>query len=154
MNDQKLHFLKAEFIPLLSNLKPGEKGKWGVMNSQQMVEHFADSVKNASGKLQLPKLNEGERLEKSRQFLMSELPFKENIKNPLINEQGEPLRKPDMQSAIRKLQEELDYFFEVFENNPALTTHNAFFGELDYAMNIQLLHKHAQHHLRQFGLIE
>jgi len=102
----------------------------------------------------LPVVNSGERLEKSREFLMTEKQFKENTKNPLIPETPFPLRKANMNAAIEKLQEELDYFFQVFENNPSLKTSNPIFGELDYAMNVQLLHKHALHHLRQFGLVE
>jgi hypothetical protein len=146
-------FLKNSFIPLLKKLKAVDKGSWGVMDAQQMVEHFTDAVKNASGKLILPVLNEGERLQKSRDFLMSENPFKENTDNPLIPKEGIPHRQPDLQAAINKLQKELDYFFETFEKNTGLKTGNAFFGQLDYNMNVQLLHKHALHHLRQFGLV-
>ena len=152
MIKEKEDFLKNDFISLLKKLKAEDKGQWGIMNAQQMIEHFADAVKNASGKLILPVLNEGERLQKSRDFLMSENPFKENTDNPLIPKEGIPHRQPDIQSAISKLQKELDYFFEAFEKNPDLKTNNAFFGELDYKMNVQLLHKHALHHLRQFGL--
>jgi hypothetical protein len=152
MDFAKENFLKKDFIPLLEKLEGNEKGNWGVMNAQQMIEHFADAVKNASGKLILPALNEGERLQKSRDFLISEIPFKENTKNPLIPEKGIPLRQPNVKAAINKLQIELDYFFKVFDNDPKLKTGNAFFGELDYAMNVQLLHKHAIHHLKQFGL--
>ena len=57
-----------------------------------------------------------------------------------------------MKSAVEKLQSELDYFFDVFKKDPSLKTKNAFFGELDYEMNIQLLNKHFRHHLKQFGL--
>ncbi len=152
MDDGKLNFLKNEFIPRLQKLESTAKGNWGVMNGQEMVEHLCDAVKNASGRLVVPLLNQGERLEKSRQFLESEKPFKENTKNPLIADPF-PLRKPNMQAAIGKLTQELDYFFLVFENNPSLTTLNPIFGELDYTQNIQLLHKHAMHHLRQFGLV-
>ncbi len=149
----KEDFLKNEFVPLLRKLKGDEKGNWGIMDAQQMIEHFADAVKNASGKLILPSLNSGEKLEKSREFLMSENPFKENTANPLIPKEGIPHRQPDLSSAIDKLQKELEHFFWVFEKNPGLQTDNAFFGKLDYNMNIQLLHKHALHHLRQFGLV-
>ena len=124
-----------------------------MMDAQQMVEHFTDAVKNASGKLILPGLTGGEKLAKMRLFLLSEEPFKENINNPLIPAEGIPHRQKDLPSAINKLQSELNYFFEVFQKNPGLKTGNAFFGELDYDMNIQLLHKHAWHHLRQFGLV-
>jgi len=137
---------------MLKKLKADKKGNWDIMNAQQMIEHFADAVKSANGKLVLPLLNEGERLQKSREFLMSDDPFKENIKNPLIPEEGFKLRKPDMESAINKLQKELDYFFEIFEKHPDIKIGNPFFGQLDYNMNVQLLHKHAMHHLKQFGL--
>lgn len=152
VNRDKEYFLKQEFIPLLQTLDADAKGNWGVMNSQQMIEHFADAVMNASGKLNLPKVNEGERLQKSREFLMTEIPFKENTKNPLLNEQPEPLNQLTIQNAIEKLQQELNYFFEVFEKDPGSTTQNPFFGELNYEMNVQLLHKHAKHHLKQFGI--
>jgi hypothetical protein len=154
MNEEKKKFLQEDFIPLLQKSDANAKGKWGVMNDQQMVEHFADAVKNASGKLILPVVNTGERLEKSREFLMTEKQFKENTKNPLIPETPFPLRKANMNAAIEKLQSELNYFFQVFDNNPNLKTSNPIFGELDYTKNVQLLHKHALHHLRQFGLIE
>lgn len=152
MLQQKEAFLKNEFIPLLQKLDPQTPPQWGIMSPQQMVEHFADAVKNASGKLILPILNEGERLEKSRRFLLSETPFQQNIDNPLIPKEGIPHRQPGMAEAIDKLQNELNYFFEEFKKNPELQTGNAFFGQLDYRMNIQLLHKHALHHLRQFGV--
>jgi hypothetical protein len=154
MNEEKKKFLKEDFIPLLQKLDANAKGRWGVMNGQQMVEHFADAVKNASGKLILPVVNTGERLEKSREFLMTEKQFKENTKNPLIPDTPFPLRKANMNAAIEKLQDELNYFFQAFENDANLKTDNSLFGELDYAMNVQLLHKHALHHLRQFGLVE
>jgi hypothetical protein len=152
MNISKENFLKKYFVPLLHKLRGDEKGKWGIMNAHQMVEHFADALQNANGKLVLPLLNRGEKLIKYREFLMTEEPFEGNIQNPLIPEGGVPLRKPDIQSAINKVQRELNYFFELFEKHPGLKTFNAFFGELDYKMNVQLLHKHAMHCLKQFGL--
>lgn len=154
MNQDKINFLKNDFIFLLKHLAPDAKGSWGVMNGQQMVEHFVDVVKNASGKLKLPMVNQGETLEKARAFMFSEKPFAANIKNPFISETPPPPKKATMQGAIEKLQKELNYFFEVFENDSELKTHNAFFGELDFAANVHLLHKHAMHHLRQFGLVK
>ncbi len=153
MNDQKKEFLQNEFIPLLQKLHSEDKGNWGVMNAQHMVEHFDDAVKNASGKLALPVLNEGETLVKYREFLMSENPMREGTKNPLMPEEPAPLRQPDMNSAIAKLQLEMDYFFMVYERDSALKNNNPFFGELDYSQQVQLLHKHAMHHLKQFGLV-
>ena len=56
--------------------------------------------------------------------------------------------------ADQKLQQELTYFFETFNNNPLLQTSNPFFGDLTYQQNVQLLYKHSRHHLTQFGLLE
>lgn len=153
MQNEKAAFLKNKFVPLLNELTPQSKGNWGIMNSQQMIEHFADALKNASGKLLLPSIAKDEQLEKNRTFLFSEHLFRENTENLLLPKDGLPLRQKDLPAAINKLQQELDYFFEAFEKNPSLKTSNAFFGELDYSQNIQLLHKHAMHHLKQFGLV-
>ena len=153
MQNEKEDFLKNRFVTILSKLDPNTKGSWGVMDAQQMVEHLADALKNASGKLQLPSLATGDQLEKNRTFLFSEHPFKENTDNPLIPKEGLLHRQKDLAASINKVQQELNYFFGAFESNPALKTTNAFFGELDYNQNIQLLYKHAMHHLKQFDLV-
>lgn len=149
----KEDFLKNDFVSLLEKLNADQKPGWGTMSTQQMVEHLADSVKIASGKLTLPVLQEGEKLQKSREFLMSEAPLNENIANPFIPKEGIPHRQPDLQAAIKILKKELDHFFLVFDKDPELKTGNMFFGQLDYQMNIRFLYKHAIHHLRQFGLV-
>jgi len=150
----KLNFLKNDFIFLLKHLAPDARGKWGVMNGQQMVEHFSHAVRNATGKLKLPIVNEGEKLQQYRTFLMSEAPFPENTKNSLLKETPEPLKHPTMQNAIEELQQEFNNFFQDFEKEPDKTTMNPFFGELTFEQNIRLLYKHAQHHLKQFGLVK
>ena len=152
MNEEKKKFLQHEFIPLLENLHAEDKGRWGVMNAQQMVEHFAEAVKNASGKLVLPVLNEGETLVKYKEFLMSDHPFKEGTKNPLMSEEPASLRQADIKAAVAKLQSELNHFFNVYEEDVNVKNNNPFFGELDFSGQVQLLHKHAMHHLKQFGL--
>ncbi len=154
MNPDKLLFLKNDFLLLLQSLEADAKGQWGLMNGQQMVEHFVDVVKNASGKLQLPLISNDVEQEKMKAFLFSEKPFAQNVRNPYMSEQPRPVRQPNIQAAIGKLKEELVYFFEAFENDASLTSINPFFGELDYSGNVQLLYKHALHHLNQFGLIK
>jgi hypothetical protein len=68
-----------------------------------------------------------------------------------LPEEPLPLKKHTIQAAIGKLQEELIYFFEVFDKNAGLKTVHPAFGELDFTENIQVMHKHAVHHLKQFG---
>lgn len=154
MNLEKIRFLKDDLIFLLKHLAPDAKGAWGAMNGHQMVEHLVDVVRHASGKLELASINKGERLEKARTFMFSDQPFAENIRNPYMSETPPPPRKPTIQASIEKLQQELNYFFDVFEKKPGFTTLNAFFGDLDFDGNVHLLYKHSRHHLRQFGLLK
>ena len=152
MSFEKEIFLRTGLIPCLQRLNPSTLPAWGKMNVQQMIEHFADAVMNASGKLKLPAVNEGEKLEKFRQFLMSEKPFLPDTRNPLMGDEPAPPRCNTVQASIGKLKEELIYFFDLFEKNPQLKTLNPFFGQLNFEENIRLLYKHAIHHLKQFGV--
>ena len=124
------------------------------MNVQQMVEHYAgDAVRNASGKLKIDQvLTPPENLQRMREFMMSDRPFHENTKNPLMGTEPAPVHFKTVQAAIGALQQELIYFFETFEKNPQLITRNPFFGDLNFEQNVQLLYKHAIHHLKQFGV--
>jgi len=69
-----------------------------------------------------------------------------------MGEEPAPLRYKTVQGAIGALQQELIYFFEAYEKNPAMIIRNPFFGDLNFEQNVQLLYKHALHHLRQFGV--
>jgi hypothetical protein len=153
MSLEKENFLRTKLISCLQRLDPATPPKWGKMNVQQMIEHFGgDAVRNASGRLKIDSiLTPPEQLEKMREFLMSEKPFKENTNNPLMGEEPLPPRYQTVQAAIGALQQELIYFFEAYETNPDLIIRNPFFGDLNFEQNVQLLYKHALHHLRQFG---
>lgn len=154
MSFEKENFLRTRFISYLQRLNPATAPHWGNMNLQQMVEHFADSVRWANGKIKHEKINTPlERLQAYREFLMSDKPFKANTKNPLLNEKPDPVRHKTTQAAIGELHQELICFFELFEKNPQLIIRNPIFGDLNFEQNIQLIHKHALHHLKQFGVV-
>ena len=152
MNFQKENFIRTKLISLLQKIPDGTQPLWGKMNLQQMIEHFSDVVMVASGKIKLPIKTPADKLPRFREFMMSEKPFKENTKSPVLPEEPLPLKKNTKEAAIGKLQEELIYFFEAFEKNPGLITTHPVFGELNFEENIQAMYKHALHHLRQFGI--
>lgn len=154
MSLEKENFLRTRLIGYLQRLDPSTKPKWGKMSVQQMIEHYAvDAVKNACGKLKFDQiLTPPERLEGMREFMMSDKPFKENTKNPLLGEDPAPTYFKTVQAAIGALQQELIYFFEAYEKNPQMVIRNPFFGDLNFDQNVQLLYKHAIHHLKQFGV--
>jgi hypothetical protein len=153
MSIEKENFLRTKLVTYLQRLDPATPPRWGKMNVQQMIEHYAgDALRNANGGLKIVDIiTPPENLDRMREFMMSNKPFKENTKNPLMAEEPAPLRYKTVQGAIGKLQQELICFFEVFEKNPVLITRNPFFGDLNFDQNVQLLYKHAIHHLRQFG---
>jgi hypothetical protein len=154
MSIEKENFLRTRLVLLLQQLPPDTEARWGKMNVQQMIEHLGgDAFRTASGRLVFEKiLTAPEQLGRMRAFMMSEKPFKENIANPLMGADPLPQRYKTVQGAIGALQQELINFFEVFEKNPLLITRNPFYGDLNFDENVQLLYKHALHHLRQFGV--
>lgn len=154
MNFEKENFLRTRLVFYLQRLDPATPPRWGKMSVQQMIEHFAeDAMQNASGRLKTDQIiTPPDHLVRLREFMMSEKPFKENTKNPLMGEEPAPARYKTVQGAIGALQQELIYFFEAYEKDPGLVIRNPFFGDLNFDQNVQLLFKHALHHLRQFGV--
>ncbi|MDQ3682819.1 MAG: hypothetical protein M3352_07080 [Bacteroidota bacterium] len=154
MTSNKIDFLKKDFLSYLKSVDSVTPPVWGKMSLQQMVEHYTDYVKIASGKIPNTKLLTPEdQVQKAQAFLMSDKPFKENTPNPLLPEVPPPVRNISMEEALKELETEIDFFFSVFKENNQQRTLNPFFGDLNFEQNVQLLHKHAVHHLRQFGVM-
>lgn len=155
MSFEKENFLRTRLVHYFQQLDPSTPPGWGKMSVQHMIEHYAgDAVRNASGRLKIDKIiTPPENLKRMRDFMMSDRPFRENTKNPLLGEEPASLHYHTVQAAIGALQQELIYFFESFAKDPQLITRNPFFGDLNFEQNVQLLYKHALHHLRQFGVV-
>lgn len=149
----KLQFLLQEYAPLLSSIDESTQPLFGKMNVQQMVEHMSDSVQIANGKVLKVNTQPNELTEKMKAFMMSDRSFKDNTPNPEMPAIPLPLRNSTMEEAIEELQNELKVFENYFIQNPSITLTNPFFGDLNFAEWTHLLHKHATHHLRQFGVI-
>ncbi|HKZ67820.1 MAG TPA: hypothetical protein VJ111_15750 [Chitinophagaceae bacterium] len=154
MSFEKENFLRTKLVRYLQQLDPATPPRWGKMNVQQMIEHLGgDAIRNANGRLIIDTIvTPPENLQRMREFLMSDKPFRENMKNPLMREEPGPLRYKTVQAAIGALQQELIYFFEAFEKDQNFITRNPLFGDLNFEQSVQLLYKHALHHLRQFGV--
>jgi len=153
MIQEKAEFLRYRFIALLKQIPTDRPPHWGKMTLQQMIEHFSDSVRIASGKtVHTDFVYPPDRLQKNREFVLSEKPFRENTVNPLMPEVPAPVINVSKEEAVDELQNEINFFFTVFEKNNLQVTRNPFFGDLNFEENVHLLHKHAAHHLRQFGV--
>jgi hypothetical protein len=153
MNTEKTEFLRIRLVPLLRQIPTETKPAWGKMTLQQMVEHFTDAVRIASGRtVHTEIVTPPEQLPRYRDFIMSEKPFRENTVNPLMPELPAPVINTSLKEALDELEEEISLFFEVFEKNKLQQTRNPIFGDLDFEQNVHLLYKHGLHHLRQFGV--
>lgn len=152
--DQKASFLKNDYTKFLAGIAPGTAPRWGKMNVQQMIEHMSEYIGHAYGKVIFEVLTPEEHLPKMRSFLLSEKPFRENTPNVLLPDTPPPVRHAAISAAIAELQEEVVLLTEQFAQEPGKIVVNPFFGALDYDLTVRLLHKHAWHHLRQFGVAE
>ena len=152
MQAEKNDFLKYRFVPLLRQIPSDTPPAWGKMTLQQMIEHFADYMRIASGKtVYTDIITPPGNLQRMRDWVMSDKPFRENTANPLMPEVPAPVRNPSVEDALKELDTEMKYFFTVFEQNNLNTTRNPFFDVLNFEQNVQLLYKHVLHHLKQFG---
>lgn len=149
---EKAYFLRNEYIDKLRSIDPAAKGQWGKMNAAQMIEHMSYSFRQANGKDLYTCVTPEENLPRMQAFLTSEKPFRENTPNQLLPDEPEPPKQATIEEALAELKGEIDDFFKAFEEAPDRIITNPFFGDLGYDMWVQLLYKHAWHHLRQFGI--
>lgn len=149
---EKINYLENDFTQFLQTLDANAKGKWGVMNAQQMVEHMSYSLRDANGKSLKRIVTPLEHLPKYKEFAMSDKPFRENTKNMELPETAIPVKHSSMQNAIEEMKMEWNDFKKVFEDNPNKTITNPFFGDLNFEESVYLLHKHAMHHAKQFSV--
>lgn len=147
----KLDFLQHRFVTIIASLPPDTTPRWGKMNLQQMVEHMTDSIQIATEKIKPNYHQTTEVTEKMKSFMMSEKPFRENTPNPLMSETPLPTRFDKLQDSLDELQAEIDLFAKHFQDDQQKMVKNPFFGELTGTEWTHLLHKHAMHHLSQFG---
>ena len=139
---------------LVNKLKGDEKGKWGKMDGQQMIEHVSGFFKVSTEKIHFPLITPLEHLPKYKEFLLSDKEFRENTKAPVLPEEALPLHYSSMKEAMVELKKSVDDFFDFFKGDASKTTLHPAFGKLNFDEWVQLHHKHVIHHLKQFGLME
>ncbi len=152
--EEKAEFLRLFMVPEISCLEAEEKGTWGKMNAQQMIEHLADAFRNYPN-LDHARMKTPEHLlAKYREFMLSEKPFRPHTMNPGMGPEPAPPRFPTMEESLDDLQNAIEEFFSLFDKDPNHQIDNPVFGKLNYKEAVQLLYKHAMHHLIQFRLFE
>ena len=139
----------------LEKLSADTKPKWGVMTPQHMLEHLEFTYKIAAGEIQDFDVATPEKiLEKVHNSLYNYEKFPKGTNFPLLEKDTlEPLKHPDLETAIEKFKEQREKYLEFFKDNPEAKLKNLVFGELNKYESYLLERKHLNHHFEQFGLI-
>ncbi|SFN92793.1 oxepin-CoA hydrolase / 3-oxo-5,6-dehydrosuberyl-CoA semialdehyde dehydrogenase [Bizionia echini] len=139
----------------LNKLSADTKPKWGVMTPQHMLEHLEFTYKIAAGEIQDFNVATPEKiLEKVHNSLYNYEKFPKGTNFPLLEKDTlEPLKHPDLETAIEKFKEQREKYLEFFKDNPEAKLKNLVFGELNKYESYLLERKHLNHHFEQFGLI-
>lgn len=143
-NDKARLALVARFEKLASGATP----KWGQFTAGKMVQHCADGIRMAAGQLSVqPKEGGAFRLPVVKQLIIYVLPWPKGV--PTAPELI-PAHDPNLTGAIASLKSEL---FRLVSQDPArpLAEHPAF-GKLSRRTWGVLIHRHLDHHLKQFGV--
>ena len=138
---------------LLNKLDPQQKPLWGKMTPQHMVEHLILAVQMSNGKLKLECFNPPEKIPTLKRFLMSNRPMPKGFVNPVIGPDNLPLNYSSLDESKKKLEEEIEDYYRLFEENPDVRPVNVTFGELNKEEWDVFHKKHFTHHLSQFGLL-
>jgi hypothetical protein len=150
--NKSIQFLLNEYIPILTSLDPSTPPVFGKMNVQQMIEHMSDMIRMGNGKDPHTVITPEDKLPAMMEFLMSDKEFKPNTKNRLMGEEPAPVRNPSVKQAISELNNEISDLIKHFDEEEGRRVPNPFFGNMNKEEWIQLLHKHAIHHLKQFNV--
>jgi len=147
----KLDYLQTAYLHDLLRIDPATPPQFGKMNVLQMVEHMSYAFRQASGLIPQPALNDEATTQKMYAFMMSDKPFRDNTPNPYLPDEPTPVQYATLQDAVDVLRVHIQYFVLTFDEDPERRVLNPFFGNLNKSEWVHLLHKHALHHLRQFG---
>ena len=140
----------AEVKARLGHLRPDSERRWGTMSAAQAVEHCARGLEQALGDRRPPRMLVGRLLGWAIKPLAlgNDAPFRPN--SPTVPELVVADAR-DLDVARARLIGLMD---RVVASGPAgCTTHpHSFFGRLRPDEWGELMYKHLDHHLRQFGV--
>ncbi|SDI39149.1 phenylacetic acid degradation bifunctional protein PaaZ [Winogradskyella thalassocola] len=136
-------------------LKEDAKPKWGIMTPQHMIEHLEYTYKIASGEIQDFEIaTPSTILDKVHNSLWNYDKFPKNSQFPQLEKNTlEPLKHPDLATAIEKFKAQREKYLEFFKENPEAKLKNLVFGELNKYESYLLERKHLNHHFEQFNLL-
>ena len=136
----------------LDQIQDDTKPLWGKMSAQQIIEHLTDGVLTSSGKKIVECPYSGEKLERSRFFLMSDEPMPKNFKAHFVDDNA-GLRNESFELAVDEFVEAWVDFEDHCLDNPEIQHIHPVFGQLNLEEWRWMHRKHITHHFTQFGVV-
>ncbi len=135
----------------LQQIDPNAKPLWGTMIPQRMVEHLTGSILSGFGQIEMTCPYEGEKLARSKAFLMSDAPMPREFKAHFVDDEA-PLQYEEFDLAVDAFIEAWVDFEEYCETHPEAKHVHPVFGELALPEWRWMHRKHITHHFTQFGV--
>ena len=131
----------------VQRLKADIKPQWGTMTAVQMVAHLSDSLRMASGELEVAPRKVPFRYSPLKELVLYVLPMPKGL--PTAPELI--ARKPeDWTAEVADLRDQLNGLVQ--RGAEALAPEHPAFGALSAKQWGVLVYRHVDHHLRQFGV--
>ena len=146
-------FLIEEAPLHLDKLTTEHSALWGKMTAQHMVEHLIVTFKMSIGRIIIPPVTKEEDWPRTKAYLMKDSPMRRNVPSPAGDDNLQPLRLPDLESAKAKLLQERDFFLNMMRAQPDFIANHPYGGPMNLEEWLQFHRKHFKHHFIQFGLI-
>lgn len=139
----------ANLVDRFNALDPQLKPHWGVMSPSQMMAHCSAAFDNALTKEKPKRMFIGFLFGKMAQkMITSPKPFKKNITT------APNFKITDQRNFDQEKTKLLNYLEKFHRGGPDVVTKHAhtFFGKMSAQQWDQLMTKHLDHHLTQFGV--
>ena len=147
-------FFSIRISQVIDTVKGDEVAQWGLMNVQQMLEHLLFPLNFAITVNPIILVTPEDKLERQREFLVSEFGMPKNFKTPFLpKDKTVPLIKQDLQESKQLLKETIVQFLNVINASDFTTKLHPVFGQLDKQGWLTFQYKHFSHHFMQFGLL-
>ena len=147
-------FFSIRIPQVIDTVKGDEVAQWGLMNVQQMLEHLLFPLNFAITVNPIILVTPEDKLERQREFLVSEFGMPKNFKTPFLpKDKTVPLIKQDLQESKKLLKETLVQFLNVINASDFTTKLHPVFGQLDKQGWLTFQYKHFSHHFMQFSLL-
>lgn len=149
-----MHFIQDNLEALifhLDQIRAETTPLWGTMTAQQMIEHLTDGVLTSTGKKIMECPYSGEKLERSRAFLMGDEAMPRNFKAHFVDD-SKPLRNESFDLAVDEFVEAWVDFEEHCTEKPEYQHIHPVFGLLSLKEWRWMHRKHITHHFTQFGV--